>query len=55
MEALSSIDGGFLSSCKFGGRGREGLIISHLLFVDGTILFCEPKQDQMSYLSWLLV
>ena len=60
MEVLSclidkAIEGGFLSRYSFGGRGREGLIISHLLYADDTILFCEPKQDQMAYLSWLLM
>ena len=39
MEALSFVDGGFLFGCKFRGKGQEGMIISHLLFVDGTILF----------------
>ena len=60
MEALSClidkvVEGGFLSKYRFGGRGREGLIISHLLYANDTILFCEPKQDQMAYLSWLLM
>ena len=60
MEALSclinkAVEGGFLSGCSFGGKGRDGLIISHLLFSDDTILFCEPKQDQMTSLSWLLM
>ena len=32
-----------------------GLTVSHLLCADDTILFCEPKQDQLAYLSWLLM
>ena len=60
MEALSclideAMEGGFLSGYRFGGRGREGQIIFHLLYADDIILFCELKQDQMAYLSWLLM
>ena len=60
MEALScliakAVDGGFLCGRRFGGRGREGMIISHLLYADHTILFCELRRDQMAYLSWLLM
>ena len=60
MEALScfiakAVEGGFLSGCRFGGREGDGLTVSHLLYADDTILFCEPKQDQLAYLSWLLM
>ena len=60
MEDLSCliakvVEGGFLSGCSFGGRWRGELIISHLLYLDDTILFCEAKQDQLAYLSWLLM
>lgn len=30
-------------------RGRA------LLFVDDTLVFCEPSPDQLTYLSWLLI
>ena len=49
------MEGGFISGCRFGGREGVGLIVSHLLYLDDTILFCEPKKDQMAYLSWLLM
>ena len=44
MEALSQLlssarNGGFISRFKVGGRGREGLIVSHLLFADDTLIF----------------
>ena len=61
MKALSclivkAVEGGFflvLDSEEEGGG--DGRIVSHLLYADDTILFCELKQDQMAYLSWLLM
>ena len=60
MEALSyligrAVERGFLSGCRICGRNGEGVVISHLLYADDTILFCGANQDQMMYLSWLLM
>ncbi|RVW48585.1 putative mitochondrial protein [Vitis vinifera] len=59
MEVLSAllrrvVDGGFISGCSL--RGREGMEmnVSHLLFDDDTIIFCEARQDHLTYLSWIL-
>ena len=46
MEALScllkrAVCGGFLSACQVQGRGGEGVKVSHLLFTDDTLIFCE--------------
>ena len=56
MEALScliarAIKGGFLSGCSIRGREGEGLVISHLLFADDTLLFCKANHDQVVNLS----
>ncbi|RVW42485.1 LINE-1 reverse transcriptase-like [Vitis vinifera] len=46
MEVLSTlirkaVDGGFLSGCRLRGRGGVELIVSHILFADDTVIFCE--------------
>ena len=58
MKVLScllrrAVSGGYLSSWRVRGRSGEGILISHLLFVDDTLVFCEASQDQISYQSWL--
>ncbi|KAJ9697075.1 hypothetical protein PVL29_009023 [Vitis rotundifolia] len=60
MEVFScflrrAISGGFLSGWSVRGQGGEGSLISHLLFADDTLVFCEESQDQMTHLSWLLI
>ncbi|RVW15177.1 LINE-1 reverse transcriptase-like [Vitis vinifera] len=60
MEVLSAmlrraIDGGFISGCSIQGRGGMEINVSHLLFADDTIIFCEARQDHITYLSWILV
>ena len=45
------VDGGFLLGCRVKGRSEEGVQISHLLFVDDTLVFFQASQDQLTYLS----
>ena len=56
MEAVScllrrALSEGYLSSWRVRGRSGEGILISHLLFVANTLMFCEVSQDQMTYLN----
>ena len=60
MEALSlliqrAVDGNFLSGSRVAVRGGEGEVISHFLYADDTLLFCEPNKDQMKFMSWTLL
>ncbi|RVX00739.1 putative ribonuclease H protein [Vitis vinifera] len=60
MEALSclinkAVREGFLFGCRLRGRSGNGIQVSHLLFADNTLVFCEDSQDQMVVLSWLLM
>ncbi|RVX09419.1 hypothetical protein CK203_015227 [Vitis vinifera] len=59
MEVLSALirramERGCISGCRI-RRGRgQALNISHLLFADDAIVFCEAKKDDMTFLSWTL-
>ena len=49
------MDGGFPSSCRVKSRSEEGVQISHWLFANDTLVFCQASQDHLTYLSWLLM
>ena len=53
MEALNQLLWGILSGPKMERGRREGKELSHLLFVDDTLIFRETSYDQMRYLKWV--
>ena len=50
-----AVEGGFLSGCNSRGGSRSPLNISHLFFVDDTIVFCEASKEHLTHLSWILL
>ena len=55
MEALNcflkrAVCDGFLSACQVWSKGGEGVKVSHLLFTDDTLIFCEAREEQMTFL-----
>ena len=60
METLSYlinrvVEGNYLSGIRIANRRSEEQVISHLLYVDDTLLFCEADKDQLKFLSWTLM
>ncbi|RVW55159.1 LINE-1 reverse transcriptase-like [Vitis vinifera] len=59
MEVLSVLitraaEGGFIKGCRI-WRGREQAVkVTHLLFADDTIVFCEAKKEALLHLGWVL-
>ncbi|RVW91414.1 putative mitochondrial protein [Vitis vinifera] len=59
MEVLSAlirraIEGDFISGCNIWRGRRQTVNISHLLFADDTVVFCEAKKEYITHLSWIL-
>ena len=60
MEVFSllidkAVFGGFLTGYTLKGRNSEVMTVSHPLFADDTLVFCRDYEDQMIYLSWILL
>ena len=59
MEVLSvlirrAVEGGFISGCSIWRGRRQTINISHLLFADDIVVFCEAKKEHIMHLSWIL-
>ena len=46
---------GFIYGYKIADRNKEEVHITHLLFAEDTLVFCEDTKDQMANLSWILL
>jgi hypothetical protein len=60
MEAFSKmmnavVERELLAEFSVGSRPSEAMKVSHPLFVDNTLLFCEPKVEQIQNLRCLLL
>ena len=60
MEVFSNLvdkaaSGGFLTGFNIANRQGEEEQITHLLFVDDTLVFCNDTREQLAYLSWVLL
>ena len=60
METLSRLvikagEEGFLNGFHITNPHSEGLMISHLLFADDTLVFCKPDESNLGYLRCILL
>ena len=60
METLSRLvikagEEGFLNGFHISNPLSEGLVISHLLFADDTLVFCKPDESNVGYLRCILL
>ena len=47
--------GGFIRGFKIKGRGEDETQVSHLLFADDTLLFCEDDVEQLRFWKWIVI
>ena len=60
MEVFSKImkraeRAGLFQGFRVDGRWGGGICVSHILFVDDTILFCDAYEEQILYVRMLLL
>ena len=60
MEVLSRLlkrteEGGFIKRFQANSHSQGGLCISHLLFADDTILFCDATREKLLYIRMAMI
>lgn len=50
----TAMEGGFMKGCLISGQSSSSVRVSHFLFAVDNIVFCEAKEEQLLYLSWIL-
>ena len=50
-----AVEGNYLFGNRIADGRGEDLTISHLLYVDDTLLFYEVDNDQLKFISWILM
>ena len=60
METLSRLlsrakEGGFINGFLIRGRNGVGVEVSHLLFIDDTLILCDASKENLEYLSWVFM
>jgi hypothetical protein len=50
---MVTVDRGLLSGFLVGSRNNEELVVSHRLFADDTMIFCESNCEQLHHLRCL--
>ena len=48
-------EGGFIEGFLVKGRYDVGVEISHLFFVDDTLIFCDTSKENLEHLSWVFM
>ena len=52
---VRAVEGVFCLVTRFKSRRGQEVCVSHLLFVDDTLVFCKDYREEMAYLSWTLM
>ena len=60
LETLSRLlsrakEGDFINGFLVRGKNVVGVEISHLLFVDNTLILCDASQENLEYLNWIFM
>jgi hypothetical protein len=51
----AAVERGLMSGFSVGLRDQEEMVVSHLLFADDTVIFCEPNVEQVRNLRCVLL